>query len=73
MNRFIHQAGSPLNLDARAGQLEARLGQQSVETSLPCDINSEELLRGQPSVTIAHHGAIYRLQTTRQGKLILTK
>jgi hypothetical protein len=24
-------------------------------------------------VTITHQGAIYRLQTTRQGKLILTK
>jgi hemin uptake protein HemP len=26
-----------------------------------------------PSLAIAHNGAIYRLQTTRQGKLILTK
>jgi hemin uptake protein HemP len=30
-------------------------------------------MRGQHTVAIAHNGAIYRLQTTRQGKLILTK
>lgn len=34
---------------------------------------SEQLLRGQRSVEIHHNGAIYRLQATRQGKLILTK
>ena len=73
MNHSIHQTDSPLNLDAKAEQLDARFGQQPVETSLPCDISSEELLRGQPSVTITHQGAIYRLQTTRQGKLLLTK
>jgi hemin uptake protein HemP len=36
-------------------------------------ISSEALLRGQPSVAIHHQGAVYRLQATRQGKLILTK
>ncbi len=36
-------------------------------------ISSEALLRGQASINITHQGAIYRLQTTRQGKLILTK
>ncbi len=46
---------------------------QAVEASIPCVISSEALLRGQPSVAITHQGAIYRLQTTRQGKLILTK
>jgi hemin uptake protein HemP len=39
----------------------------------PGAISSETLLRGQPSVAIHHQGAVYRLQTTRQGKLILTK
>ena len=38
----------------------------------PC-LDSESLLQGHGSVTISHRGAIYRLQTTRQGKLILTK
>lgn len=34
---------------------------------------SAELLRGHKEVTIDHNGSRYRLQTTRQGKLILTK
>jgi len=73
MNHAIDQADSPLNLDAGTAQLDARLDPNPIEASPPCAISSEALLRGQPSVTIAHHGAIYRLQTTRQGKLILTK
>ena len=34
---------------------------------------SQALLQGQRSVAIEHNGAVYRLQATRQGKLILTK
>lgn len=34
---------------------------------------SADLLRGQKVVAIHHNGALYRLQETRQGKLILTK
>lgn len=36
-------------------------------------VPSAELLRGQKAVSIDHNGSLYRLQTTRQGKLILTK
>lgn len=36
-------------------------------------LDSEALLRGNKSVSIAHNGAIYRLQATKLGKLILTK
>jgi hemin uptake protein HemP len=36
-------------------------------------IDSEDVLRGQVAVVIAHRGAYYKLQATRQGKLILTK
>lgn len=42
------------------------------EDSSP-SLSSEALLRGQKAVTISHNGALYRLQSTRQGKLILTK
>jgi hemin uptake protein HemP len=75
MSNSLQPANSPINSGTGMGieQRDARLGSQPIEASLPCAINSEALLRGQPSVTIAHHGAIYRLQTTRQGKLILTK
>lgn len=36
-------------------------------------LDSASLLRGNSSVAITHRGAVYRLQATRQGKLILTK
>jgi hemin uptake protein HemP len=39
----------------------------------PLLLTSEDLLRGHQAVAITHNGALYRLQTTRQGKLILTK
>ena len=36
-------------------------------------VDSERLLGGRATLLIRHQGEIYRLQTTRQGKLILTK
>jgi hemin uptake protein HemP len=39
----------------------------------PAALDSATLLRGGKSVTICHNGELYRLQATRQGKLILTK
>ena len=36
-------------------------------------VDSSDLLAGQSSLLIRHWGEVYRLQTTRQGKLILTK
>jgi hemin uptake protein HemP len=39
----------------------------------PPRISSTELLRGQRVIEIEHEGQRYRLQATRQGKLILTK
>jgi hemin uptake protein HemP len=36
-------------------------------------LSSQDVLRGRKAVSISHNGALYRLQTTRQGKLILTK
>jgi hemin uptake protein HemP len=36
-------------------------------------LSSSEVLRGHKAIAITHNGAQYRLQTTRQGKLILTK
>lgn len=35
--------------------------------------NSKDLFSGGSRVLIDHQGEYYRLQTTRQGKLILTK
>jgi hemin uptake protein HemP len=36
-------------------------------------LDSAKLLGGARSVEITHNGAVYRLQATRLGKLILTK
>ncbi|MBI2744074.1 MAG: hemin uptake protein HemP [Burkholderiales bacterium] len=36
-------------------------------------LDSATLLQGGKAVTIHHNGELYRLQATRQGKLILTK
>ncbi|MES2480947.1 MAG: hemin uptake protein HemP [Pseudomonadota bacterium] len=45
--------------------------QQGVQR--PPLIDSHLLLQGQRTVEISHNGELYRLQATRQGKLILTK
>ncbi|HAJ14437.1 MAG: hemin uptake protein HemP [Hydrogenophaga sp.] len=39
----------------------------------PMRVRSGDLLQGRNAIIIEHNGAAYRLQTTRQGKLILTK
>lgn len=36
-------------------------------------VDSTALLQGRKAVTIVHNGALYQLQATRLGKLILTK
>ena len=36
-------------------------------------LDSASLLQGGKAVAIRHNGEVYRLQATRQGKLILTK
>lgn len=73
MNTAVYPADSRRLLEPDNSDSDAQSRSQPVETSLPCAISSEDLLRGQPSITITHQGASYRLQTTRLGKLILTK
>lgn len=36
-------------------------------------LDSATLFRGEHEIGIEHHGALYRLKITRQGKLILNK
>ena len=45
----------------------------TASTPGPRRIDSRELFLGQSVLLIGHLGETYRLQTTRQGKLILTK
>lgn len=51
-----------------ARQGEAEKTQPDVRT-----LRSQDLFHGARELTIDHHGALYRLKITRQGKLILNK
>jgi hemin uptake protein HemP len=46
-------------------------GPTSLEVPKP--LQSAKLFNGSRSILIEHNGSVYQLQTTRQGKLILTK
>lgn len=43
------------------------------EMNVPSSIDSLSLLRGGKCVQITHNGSLYKLQSTKLGKLILTK
>ncbi len=47
--------------------------QPPADLAAPPTLSSQELMQGRKTVTISHNGTEYRLQATRQGKLILTK
>ena len=57
--------------DNQAGSDVPREDQQPGAARRPLD--SAALLQGDRWVEIRHNGEVYRLQATRQGKLILTK
>ena len=52
---------------------EAPATQVEALAAVPTPLSSEQLLQGRSTVDISHHGVLYRLRQTRQGKLILTK
>ncbi len=56
-----------------AGQAAGTPGRPAASAEKPCVVDSDSLLGGRTTLLIRHQGEIYRLQTTRQGKLILTK
>jgi hemin uptake protein HemP len=51
----------------------AAVGCESSAADARTSIDSMSLLRGGKCVQIAHNGAMYKLQATKLGKLILTK
>lgn len=70
----MHAATHPLmSGNAAALQRFAAAGMAQLSAADALAVDSHELLRGQKAVEIKHNGAIYRLQTTKLGKLILTK
>lgn len=69
-------AASPTLMSSGTGaalQRFAAAGLAQVSAADALSVESHELLRGHKAVEIKHNGAIYRLQTTKLGKLILTK
>jgi hemin uptake protein HemP len=48
-------------------------GGRSIAVQASESVQSTDLFKGQKSILIEHNGHNYRLQMTRQGKLILTK
>ena len=67
MSASTAPVSSPLGLAASLQATQPRSGTPATV------VESTELLKGQKSVAIQHNGALYRLQATRLGKLILTK
>jgi hemin uptake protein HemP len=47
--------------------------QPQPQDKVPAVLASSDLLQGGRTVEIRHNGELYRLQATRQGKLLLTK
>ena len=43
------------------------------QVSPSASVKSADLLKSSKTLAIEHNGAVYRLQTTKLGKLILTK
>jgi hemin uptake protein HemP len=63
----------PATTSSRGVAADASSPPEPSTPSAPSPLDSQDLLQGRNAVAIAHNGALYRLQTTRQGKLILTK
>ncbi len=64
-------AGPPPATPLRVAQALDASQQAGLGLAQPLD--SQLLLQGRRELQILHQGEIYRLQQTRQGKLILTK
>ena len=71
---FCSMHATTLHLPAMFSQTPSAASSTTAprEDHLPA-VDSHALLQGQKAVTIHHNGALYRLQATRLGKLILTK
>ena len=64
----MQHSPSTMTSDMPASQAEVQSSNGRART-----VPSTDLLRGDRSVEIIHNGSVYRLQSTKLGKLILTK
>ena len=65
-------AGPPLLAQTLAAD-EVASDSAGIHSLASALLDSQQLLQGRRELQILHQGQIYRLQQTRQGKLILTK
>lgn len=72
MNTVATPTLHPLVVTGPAGASAAGASQAEPPTGLQA-LSSDALMQGRKTVAISHNGTVYRLQATRQGKLILTK
>ena len=70
INKHHPKPGGGLHEESQANKAENN-GPNWMNPALAVD--SQELLKGKKELIIEHQGRLYRLQATRQGKLILTK
>jgi hemin uptake protein HemP len=63
---------TPLLTNDQVAEPDVRSAMSSA-VQKPRSVPSTDLLKGLSSVLIEHNGTSYRLQTTKLGKLILTK
>lgn len=68
MDSAIHDARPTVTTSHHPAPERAELRPQGAAA-----LDSRALLQGGKAVAIRHNGELYRLQATRQGKLILTK
>lgn len=64
-------SASPAHWPVQTQSHASPLPETAAET--PPAFSSSELMQGHRTIAIRHNGITYRLQATRQGKLILTK
>ncbi len=65
-------ARNPVSVPSKPVPVEGYRGPVATRHELPL-LQSAELLRGNKAVAIVHNGSLYRLQSTKLGKLIPTK
>lgn len=67
---FNHPVYSPRGAEYRRTEYRP----QTIAQAQPArTVDSSSLFNGTNEIGIEHHGALYRLKITRQGKLILNK
>jgi hemin uptake protein HemP len=69
----MNHTAPPATTLGDSGSSESGAVRRTASAPAGTPVSSDWLLAGQRELQIVHQGVTYRLQATRQGKLILTK